>query len=54
MLREYSDEGHILSMGEIREFLFKEYDIYPDRRTVTGAMETLADFGLDISKYKGT
>lgn len=41
-------------MGEIREFLFKEYDIYPDRRTVTGAMETLADFGLDISKYKGT
>jgi len=51
VLREYSDEGHILSMGEIRELLFKDYDIYPDRRTVTAAMETLADFGLDISMY---
>ncbi len=52
VLKEYSDEAHIMTMKELRERLNDEYDIKPDRRTIYGAVETLCDMGYDISKYE--
>ena len=52
ILREYSDENHILSMGDIISKLNGRYGLKPDRRTVYGAMETLIEVGYDISLYK--
>ncbi len=52
ILKEYSDEAHILTMKEIKELLESEYDIKPDRRTVYGAVEMLNDMGYDISVYE--
>ena len=52
VLREYSDENHILSMGEIICKLNARYGLKPDRRTVYGAFETLIELGYDISLYK--
>lgn len=52
ILKEYSDESHILSMKELRQKLQNEYDIKPDRRTVYGAVQALNDLGYDISTYE--
>ena len=52
VLREYSDEAHIMTMKNLREKLESEYDIKPDRRTIYGAVETLCDLGYDISNYE--
>ena len=52
ILQEYSDEEHILTMKEIKEYLEAEYGITPDRRTVYAAVEALQDFGYDISAYE--
>jgi hypothetical protein len=51
VLKEYSDEDHILSMCEFRNRIRQEYGIYPDRRTVGSAIEELTEFGYDISTY---
>lgn len=51
VLKEYSDEDHILSMGEFRNRIRQEYGLYPDRRTVSSAIETLNEFGYDISTF---
>jgi len=51
VLKEYSDDEHILSMSEFRNRIRQEYGIYPDRRTVGSAIEALSDFGYDISTY---
>lgn len=52
VLREYSDENHILSMGEIISKINVKYGLNPDRRTIYGAFETLIELGYDISLYK--
>lgn len=52
VLREYSDENHILSMGDIISKLNGRYGLKPDRRTIYSAMETLIEVGYDISLYK--
>ena len=52
VLKEYSDEAHIMTMKELREKLEIEYDIKPDRRTIYGAVEALNDLGYDISLYE--
>ena len=52
VLREYSDENHILSMGEIISHLHARYGLNPDRRTIYSAMDTLIELGYDISLYK--
>lgn len=52
VLQEYSDENHILSMGEIISKINAIYGLSPDRRTIYSAMETLVEMGYDISLYK--
>lgn len=51
VLKEYSDEDHILTMEEFKKKLQMEYDLFPDRRTIASAIQTLAEFGHDISTY---
>ena len=52
VLDEYSDENHILTMGEIRSKLNTGYGISPDRRTVYGAISLLASIGIETSTYE--
>lgn len=52
VLREYSDENHILSMGEIISKINARYGLNPDRRTIYSAFETLTELGYDVSLYK--
>ena len=52
VLREYSDENHILSMGEIISHLHARYGLNPDRRTIYSAMDTLIELGYEVSLYK--
>ncbi len=52
VLREYSNDTHILSMGEIIKRISCTYGLSPDRRTVYSALETLTELGYDISYYK--
>lgn len=52
VLNEYSDENHILSMGDIISKIEQLYGLKPDRRTIYSALETLVKLGYDISFYK--
>ena len=52
ILKEYSDEDHIMQMKDILEKLTLEYGLGPDRRTVYSAMALLIDLGYDISLYE--
>lgn len=52
VLQEYSDENHILSMGEIISKINAIYGLSPDRRTIYSALETLVKLGYDVSLYK--
>lgn len=52
ILREYSDEQHILSMKELISKLNAIYGLKPDRRTVYSAVALLIDLGYDISIYE--
>ncbi len=52
IMLEYSDENHILSMGEIISKINGKYGMKPDRRTIYSAFETLIELGYDISLYK--
>jgi len=51
VLKEFSDEDHLLTMGDIRRRLRQDYGAELDRRTVTAAIKTLQEFGCDISDY---
>lgn len=52
VLREFSDENHILTMGEIISKINIWYGLKPDRRTIYSALDTLIELGHDISLYK--
>lgn len=52
ILREYSDEEHILAMRDIIQKMNVHYDLKPDRRTVYSAISLLIDLGYDISMYE--
>ena len=52
ILKEFSDENHILSMGEIISKINARYGLNPDRRTIYSALETLIELGYDVSLYK--
>lgn len=52
ILQEYSDEAHIITMGDLRTKLETQYGIKPDRRTIYSAMDMLIEMGYDISKYE--
>ena len=52
ILKEFSDENHILSMSEIISKINARYGLNPDRRTIYSAFETLIELGYDVSLYK--
>jgi len=52
VLNEYSNEDHILPMGDIISKIEQIYGLKPDRRTIYSALETLVELGYDISFYK--
>ena len=52
ILREYSDEEHILAMRDLIQKMNAIYDLKPDRRTVYSAISLLIDLGYDISMYE--
>lgn len=52
ILREYSDEEHILAMRDLIQKMNALYDLKPDRRTVYSAISLLIDLGYDISMYE--
>ena len=52
ILREFSDEQHILPMREILSKMNTIYGLSPDRRTVYSAAALLIDLGYDISLYE--
>ena len=52
ILREFSDEEHILPMREIISRMNTRYGLSPDRRTVYSAAALLIDLGYDISLYE--
>lgn len=54
LLHELSDEEHPLSTRQIMELLQKRYGIEAHRITVTGDIEALRDFGVDIVKIEST
>jgi len=51
ILKEYSDEEHILTMKDIQDKMKVLYDLSPDRRTVYSAIDVLINMGYDISSY---
>lgn len=51
VLKEYSDEEHILPMRDILSKMKAIYDLELDRRTVYSAMLLLEDLGYDISDF---
>lgn len=52
ILREFSDEEHILPMREIISKMELVYGIKPDRRTIYSAVALLVELGHDISTYE--
>lgn len=51
ILNKYSDDEHILSIDQIKSYMENEYGFSPDRRSIYKAIDSLTDFGYDISKY---
>lgn len=52
VLKEYSDERHIMTRSEINEKIKLLYGLEPDRRTIYSAIGVLIDVGYDISTYE--
>lgn len=52
ILKEYSDDEHIMAMKEIIKKMNTLYGLKPDRRTVYSAVALLIDLGYDISVYE--
>lgn len=52
VLKEYTDEYHIMPMREIIAKMSALYDIKIDRRTIYSAFELLQNLGYDISSYE--
>lgn len=51
LLKEYTDEEHILSRNELCSLLEKIHQIPLDRHTFCSYINTLIEFGIDISTY---
>lgn len=52
ILKEQSDENHIIRQPKLLEMLESTYHIKLDRRTLYRNIDTLIDFGYDISKFE--
>ncbi|NBK97899.1 MAG: WYL domain-containing protein [Erysipelotrichia bacterium] len=51
ILKNVSDEDHILSNSQIIQLLKTKYDIEVSQRTIINNVEALIQFGIDISTY---
>lgn len=51
ILKEYSDESHILTRKQIEDLLDLKYQIKVTRQTLSTYMKTLDEFGVDICDY---
>ncbi len=51
ILKEYSDENHILSLKRINDLLFDLYSIKLERKTIYSNIKLLQDQGYSISTY---
>ena len=54
VLQKYSDESHPLTTKQLQNHLLNEYDLNLDRRTLYTSLETLREFGYDISDYESS
>ncbi|MBQ1826478.1 MAG: WYL domain-containing transcriptional regulator, partial [Erysipelotrichaceae bacterium] len=52
ILRDYSDENHILTQNEIAEIMERDYGITLDRRTIYRNIELLQEYGCRVSSYE--
>ena len=52
IFREYSDEDHVLSTGDIIDLVESSSGLRLDRRTVYANIEMLRDYGYSISDYQ--
>jgi len=52
ILEEYSDENNILTQKDIISKMQSIYDRKIDRRTIYSALDTLQEFGYEISRYE--
>ncbi len=52
ILREYSDEDHILTTKQLQEHLLKSYGLNLERRTLYSNMDILEQDGIKISRYE--
>ena len=48
ILKEYSDDQHLLTQKEINDKIYSIYDIELDRKTVSSHIQSLMDYGYDI------
>lgn len=53
ILKEYSDENHILTQQEIMRFLKSNYDMTCDRKSVRNNVDYLKELGYEISTDGG-
>jgi len=52
ILREYSDEQHLLTQQEIIQKIENQYGIQLERKSISTNIDSLIDFGVDIIKSK--
>ena len=50
ILREYSDENHLLTQKEIHDKLLNIYGVEIERKTISTTIDLLEDYGYDINK----
>ena len=53
ILREMTDEDHILSASELGNILKRRYNMEADRRSLYSDIDTLREWGVDIVIRKG-
>ena len=53
ILKEETDEEHILNASEIEELLLRRYETTADRRSIYADINSLIEFGIDIVTVKG-
>ena len=52
ILKDYSDENHLLSQNDIMQKLYSIYGVECDRKSVGSNIDSLIDFGYDIIKTR--
>lgn len=52
VLKEHSDENHLLTLSEILSFIKEKHGLDLDRRTIYNNVEMLQSFGYDIETYE--